>query len=107
MPIDFTLTPEQTALKSAARKFAENVLAPCREEYLKLPTQFERFRATKEAYRGMIEGGWIKMQIPEKYGGTRKSLVDVALVCEEFFAQDSSLPITWLVTGLGLSPIFM
>lgn len=107
MPIDFAPTPEQVALKASARKFAENVLAPCRAEYLKLPTQFERFRATKEAYRGMIEGGWIKMQIPEEYGGTRNSLVDVALVCEEFFAQDSSLPITWLVTGLGLSPIFM
>ncbi|KAF2168121.1 hypothetical protein M409DRAFT_65652 [Zasmidium cellare ATCC 36951] len=107
MPIDFTLSPSQAALKSAARKFAEDVLAPCRAEYLKLPTQFERFRATKDAYRAMIEGGWIKIQIPEEFGGTRKSLVDVALVCEEFFAQDSSLPITWLVTGLGLSPIFM
>ncbi|KAK7726047.1 hypothetical protein SLS57_003637 [Botryosphaeria dothidea] len=107
MPIDFTLTPEQEQLKAGARKFAQEVLAPCRERYLTLPTQLERFQATREAYRKMMEGGWIKMQIPEQHGGTRKSLVDVALVCEEFFAADSSLPITWLVTGLGLAPIFM
>ncbi|KAI5369165.1 putative acyl-CoA dehydrogenase/oxidase [Septoria linicola] len=79
MPIDFTLTPEQVALKASARNFAETVLAPCPAQYLQLPTQFERFRATQDAYRRIVEGGWIKMQIPEEYGGTRKSLVDVAL----------------------------
>ncbi|CAK1364870.1 Nitroalkane oxidase [Cercospora beticola] len=107
MTIDFSLSPEQAALKASARKFAEQVIAPCRAQYLQLPNQYERFRATRDAYRQMVEGGWIKMQIPEEYGGTRKSLVDVALACEEFFAQDSSLPITWLVVGLGLAPIFM
>ncbi|EOD48706.1 putative acyl- dehydrogenase protein [Neofusicoccum parvum UCRNP2] len=107
MPIDFTLTPAQEALKASARQFATSVLAPCRERYLKLPTQHERFLATQDAYRQLVEGGWIAMQIPAAHGGTRQSLIDVALVCEEFFAADSSLPITWLVTGLGLAPIFM
>ncbi|KAF4471005.1 acyl- dehydrogenase domain-containing [Fusarium albosuccineum] len=107
MPIDFSLTPEQEQLKASARKFAQEVLAPAREEYLKLPTQRERWQSTRETYRKIVEGGWIKVQIPEKYGGTRKSLVDLAIIGEEFFAYDSSIPITWLVTGLGLAPIFM
>ncbi|KAI1611403.1 acyl-CoA dehydrogenase domain-containing protein [Exophiala viscosa] len=107
MPIDFTLTPEQEQLKAAARKFGQEVLAPCREAYLKLGTQLERYQATREAYGKLIEDGWIKIQIPESEGGTRKSLIDIAIIAEEFFAYDSSLPITWLVTGLGLAPIFM
>ncbi|KAJ3519180.1 hypothetical protein NM208_g14226 [Fusarium decemcellulare] len=107
MPIDFSLTPEQEQLKASARKFAQEVLAPAREAYLKLPTQRERWQSTRETYRKIVEGGWIKVQIPEKHGGTRKSLVDVAIIGEEFFAYDSSIPITWLVTGLGLAPIFM
>ncbi|EWZ28849.1 acyl-CoA dehydrogenase/oxidase [Fusarium oxysporum Fo47] len=107
MPIDFTLTPEQEELKASARRFAKEVLTPAREAYLKLPTQHQRYQCTRDAYRKLVEGGWIKIQIPEKYGGTRKSLVDLAIIAEEFFAADSSIPITWLVTGLGLAPIFM
>lgn len=107
MPIDFELSPEQKELKARARKFAQEVLAPARAEYLKLPTQLERFQATQNAYQKMVEGGWIKIQIPREYGGTRGSLVDIAIIAEEFFAYDSSIPITWLVTGLGLAPIFM
>ncbi|OQU99859.1 Acyl-CoA dehydrogenase, middle domain-containing protein [Cladophialophora immunda] len=107
MAIDFTLSPYQEKLKADARKFAQEVLAPTREAYLKLPTQEERFKATREAYAKCVAEGWIKIQIPESEGGSRKSLVDLALVTEEFFAADSSFPITWLVTGLGLAPIFM
>ena len=107
MPIDFTLTPEQEDLKSRARKFALEVLVPAREEYLKLPTQLERYQSTRKAYQKLVEDGWIKILIPEKHGGTRKSMVDLAIVAEELFAFESSIPITWLVTGLGLAPIFM
>ncbi|KAJ9635609.1 hypothetical protein H2204_005783 [Knufia peltigerae] len=107
MPIDFTLTPAQEDLKARARQFAVEVLAPAREEYLKLPTQLLRYQSTRKTYQRLVEDGWIKIQIPEQYGGTRNSLVDLAIIAEEFFACDSSIPITWLVTGLGLAPIFM
>ncbi|KAL6245310.1 hypothetical protein RBB50_008085 [Rhinocladiella similis] len=105
--IDFTLTPTQEDLKAPARRFALDVLARAHEEYLKLPRKFLRYQSTRKTYQRLVEEVWIKIQIPEQYGGTRDSLVDLAIIAEELSTYDSSNPITWLVTGLGLASVFM
>jgi alkylation response protein AidB-like acyl-CoA dehydrogenase len=64
MAIDFTLTPEQSALKADARKFANDVLAGVRAATEPLPTAEERFLATRPTYEAMVAAGYLRKCIP-------------------------------------------
>jgi alkylation response protein AidB-like acyl-CoA dehydrogenase len=105
--VDFTLTAEQEALRKNAKSFAENVLATAPSLYAHIPDQRSRFEATLPIYRAAVTAGLIKGQVPVPLGGTSGSLVNAAIVAEEFHAVDPSTSLTILGTGLGLTPLIL
>ena len=107
MAIDFTLTPEQVELKSAARKFAREVLADVKGATDALPTAEERFLATRPAYEAMVAAGFLRKCIPAPAGGDGNGLVDMAIMAEEFYSVNASVTLTMLGTVLGLLPVLI
>jgi alkylation response protein AidB-like acyl-CoA dehydrogenase len=99
--IDFELSPEQRKLQLDARAFAQKHLRNLRSEMAGKDAA-GRFEATKPAYEAAVKAGYLKLQVPPPLGGTMNSLVDVALVAEELIAEESSLPLSVLSTGLGI-----
>lgn len=107
MAIDFTLTPEQSALKSEARKFAKEVLSGVGTATDTLPTAEERFLATRPTYEAMVAGGYLRKCIPAPAGGDGNGLVDMAILAEEFYSVNASVTLTMLGTVLGLLPVLI
>src|SRR3984893_10633937 len=107
MAIDFTLTPEQSALKADARKFAKDVLAGVRAATDTLPTAEERFLATRPTYEAMVAAGYLRKCIPAPAGGEGNGLVDLAIMAEEFYSVNASVTLTMLGTVLGLLPVLI
>ncbi|KAF2796546.1 putative acyl-CoA dehydrogenase [Melanomma pulvis-pyrius CBS 109.77] len=105
--VDFTLSPEQKDLRAGAKAFAENVLATAPSLYQHLPDQRTRFEATLPIYRAAVSAGLIKGQVPLPLGGTAGSLIDAAIVSEEFHAVEPGASLTVLGTGLGLTPLIL
>jgi alkylation response protein AidB-like acyl-CoA dehydrogenase len=105
--VDFTLTPEQKGLRANARAFAQNVLSTAPNLYSNLATQTERFQSTLPIYQAAVSAGLLKGQIPLPLGGTSASMIDAAIVVEEFHAVEPSTAITILGTGLGLTPLIL
>ncbi|KAK7535473.1 acyl-CoA dehydrogenase/oxidase [Phyllosticta citricarpa] len=111
--IDFTLTPAQHALRSAAASFAQSHLAGSTAPSSLLPpptsttSQNSRFRSTRPIYAAAVRAGLIRGQIPAALGGSAQSLLDAALVTEELFAVEPSAALTILGTGLGLAPVVL
>jgi alkylation response protein AidB-like acyl-CoA dehydrogenase len=105
--IDFSLTPEQKALRANARAFAQGVLSTAPGLYSHLPTQSERFRATLPIYQAAVSAGLVKGMIPAPLGGTMGGLLDFAIVVEEFHSVEPSTAITIFGTGLGLMPLIL
>ncbi|KIW61604.1 hypothetical protein PV05_01705 [Exophiala xenobiotica] len=109
--IDFSLSPEQLALRNAIRAFAEANLKTARSVY-ESPGQTSskwenRFRSTQPIYAEAAKAGLIKAQIPKQLGGAGGPLIEAALVVEEFYAVDTSASLTILGTGLGLTPLIL
>lgn len=75
--MDFTLTEEQEALKKMARKFSEQEIIPCIQEY----DDKEEF--PKEIFKKMYEVGLLTIAVPEEYGGPGIDMVGQMLVTEE------------------------
>jgi nitroalkane oxidase len=105
--LDFTLSSSQKALQSGARQFAQQVLSTAPALYAHLPTQKQRFLATRPIYQTAVKAGLIKGQVPIHLGGTSASLIDAAIVVEEFYAVEPAAALTILGTGLGLSPLII
>ena len=105
--IDFTLSPEQNAIRAMAKSFAENVLSTAAATYSKLPTQKQRFQSLRQFYRKAVEGGLIKAMIPAPLGGAGGKLIDSAILVEEMYKSDRSLSLTIFGTGLGLTPLLI
>lgn len=103
--IDFTLTPSQHQLRTAASSFRTTVLSTARDSYDTLPTQTERFRALRPTYRKAVEAGLVAGQVPKALGGTGGALIDAALLVEEIYHGDPSAALAVLGTGLGLLPL--
>src|ERR1700739_3892879 len=106
MAIDFTLTAQQRELQRASRKFAKEVLGEARRAEL-LATPEERFRATKPIYEAMVAAGYLRKCIPAPAGGDYAGLIDMAILAEEFYSVNPSVPVTMLGTVLGLLPILL
>ncbi|KAF3765399.1 hypothetical protein M406DRAFT_37062 [Cryphonectria parasitica EP155] len=104
---DLTLNPAQQQLRTDAAAFAQEHLKPATSLYAHLPTQRARFEALRPIYAVAVKAGLIKGQIPTALGGSAESMVDAAIVVEEFFAVDPSAALTILGTGLGLTPLLL
>src|SRR6201988_2338354 len=106
MAIDFTLTADQRELQRASRKFAKEVLGEAGKAEL-LSTPEERFLATRPIYEAMVAAGYLRKCIPAPAGGDGAGLVDMAILAEEFYSVNSSVPLTMLGTVLDLLPILL
>jgi alkylation response protein AidB-like acyl-CoA dehydrogenase len=105
MAIDFTLTPRQVELRGQAHKTAQTVLGGIAELTRGMVDPDDRWRATQPAFEALIAEGWLRRLLPQPLGGTGGSMVDFALVAEEFMAVDVNVPLTLFATILGLSPL--
>ncbi|KAL1853170.1 hypothetical protein Daus18300_011909 [Diaporthe australafricana] len=105
--IDFSLSEEQRQLRAGATAFAQAHLKDARASYSQHATQESRFRATRPIYAAAVKAGLIKGQVPTALGGDAQSLVDAAILIEEFFSVEPSAALTILGTGLGLTPFML
>ena len=104
MPIDFHLSTAEASVREAAASFAEGVLRPARSAYMAHTAHHERFQATQPAYEAAVAGGLVKGQIHPSLGGKGGSLVESAILVEEYYAVEPSAALTVFATGLGLTP---
>ncbi|KAI0096578.1 acyl-CoA dehydrogenase [Nemania sp. FL0031] len=104
MPIDFHLSASESGTQAAAASFAQNVLSKARSTYMAHTSHSERFQATKPTYATGVANGLIKGQLSPSVGGSAGSLVEAAILVEEFYAVEPSAALTIFATGLGLTP---
>jgi butyryl-CoA dehydrogenase len=107
MAIDFTLTPAQRALQRETRSFAHDVLTKVGPAVLHLPTPEERADATRPFYEQLVAAGFLRKCIPVAAGGECTSLIDAAVLCEEFYSVDVNVTTTLIATVLGLYPVLL
>ena len=107
MPFDLRFSPEQLALKDAARAFAQEVLVQVAPATRDLPTPEARFAATRPMYEAAIAAGFLRRLIPMPFGGGGRGVMDMAIVAEEFHAVDVNVSLTLFANLLGLMPLFI
>jgi alkylation response protein AidB-like acyl-CoA dehydrogenase len=109
MPISFTLSPAQQHLQAFARSFAQTHLSGARKLYDGLPNAQARLNATRHIAAAAVMAGFITAQIPQHLGGDggESALLDAVILVEEFYALDSSVPISILGASLGLMPVYI
>ncbi|KAI1086966.1 acyl-CoA dehydrogenase NM domain-like protein [Rostrohypoxylon terebratum] len=107
MPIDFHLGPKEAGVRDAAASFAQNILKPVRAEYMAYQTANEQFHVTRKAYAAASAGGMIKGQIPPALGGSGGSLIETAILVEEFYSVEPAASLTIFGTALGLMPLIL
>ncbi|TGJ78342.1 hypothetical protein E0Z10_g10427 [Xylaria hypoxylon] len=104
MPIDFHLSASESGTQAAAASFAQNVLGDPSYAYMPYVSHKDRFQASWLIYEAGVTSGLIKRQLSPSVGGGAGSLVEAAILVEEFYAVDQSATLTILATGLGLTP---
>jgi alkylation response protein AidB-like acyl-CoA dehydrogenase len=82
--MDFRLTDDQLMIQSAAREFAQEVIAPTAAE-------FDRSgEFPSENIRKAGELGFMGVEVPEEYGGSGLDAVSFVLMMEEIAAADAA-----------------
>lgn len=105
MAIDFTLTREQKELQKTAREFSRDLLAPVA---LKADAESDPQRAfamMKPVYAEAYKLGFAFGFLPEEYGGSGATNLDVQIISEEICAVDPGFGCILLVNGLALMPL--
>jgi alkylation response protein AidB-like acyl-CoA dehydrogenase len=83
--MDFTLTPEQELIRSAAREFCDREIVPNAREW-------DRSERMDEAIvPKLAEIGFLGCALPEEYGGMGLDTISYCLVMEELGRADSSV----------------
>jgi len=88
--IEFSLTPEQKAIREMAREFARKEIDPIVDEF----DESQEF--PRELFAKAAELGFLGILFPEKYGGAGLGYVDYVLVINELSKVDPSV-------GLGVA----
>ena len=78
--MDFALSEEQEMLRKSARDFLS---AECPKSLVRKVEESESGYSA-ELWKKMAELGWTGLALPEKYGGAGLSLLDMAILFEEF-----------------------
>jgi alkylation response protein AidB-like acyl-CoA dehydrogenase len=76
MALDFTLTPEQLAMKESARKFAEREISPGAQE------RDEKAEFNLPAFRKLGEFGLLGLPVPSEYGGGGADVITMMAAME-------------------------
>lgn len=97
--MDFALNDEQEMIRDLAQKFAREVVAPNAAE----------FDAKAEFPKGIVrqarELGLINVSVPEEFGGTGGSVLDLILVAEQLGWGCSGIALAILLNNLAADPI--
>jgi alkylation response protein AidB-like acyl-CoA dehydrogenase len=98
--MDFALSEEQEMLKKSARDFLS---VECPKKVVKELEASESGYST-ELWQKMAGLGWMGLALPEEYGGAGLSLIDMAVLFEEFGRAAMTEPM-FSTTALGALPI--
>lgn len=97
--MDFALTEEQVMISDLAKKFAHEVIAPNAAE----------FDASAEFPKDIVEQarelGLMNVSIPDEFGGTGGSVLDLILVAEQLGWGCSGIGLAILLNNLAADPI--
>ncbi|MBI2890780.1 MAG: acyl-CoA dehydrogenase family protein [Nitrospirae bacterium] len=99
--IDFTLTPEQEALRSLAAEFAQKEVTPRAKEADE--TGVFPMDVAQKAW----ELGLIGYRIPKEYGGLGLGSIEDCLVAEELCSACMGIHATLNITNLAMEPILV
>ena len=99
--IDYRLTEEQQALREMARKFALNEMRPNAAKY----DQGHEF--PDEIIRKAFEAGFPTCNIPDEYGGSGLSNLDMAIMSEELAAGCLGMFTSMMACSLATTPILL
>ncbi len=83
--IDFGLTPEQEAIREAAREFAAKEIDPIVEE----TDETQRF--PREVFAKLADLGFLGILFPEEFGGAGLGYLEYVLIIDELSAVDPSV----------------
>jgi len=98
--MDFALSEEQEMLKKSARDFLS---AECPKSLIR-KIEEDEIGYSPELWKKMAGLGWMGLAVPEKYGGAGLSLLDLAVLFEEFGRAAAPGPM-FCTTALGALPI--
>jgi alkylation response protein AidB-like acyl-CoA dehydrogenase len=98
--MDFALSEEQEMLKKSARDFLS---AECPKSLIRQIEESE-LGYSPELWKKMAGLGWMGLAMPEKYGGAGLSLLDLAVLFEEFGRAAMTEPM-FSTIALGALPI--
>ena len=97
--MDFALTEEQVMISDLAKKFAHEVIAPSAAE----------FDASSEFPKDIVEQarelGLMNVSVPDEFGGTGGSVLDLILVAEQLGWGCSGIGLAILLNNLAADPI--
>ena len=99
--LNFSLTPEQIALRDKARRFALDVVLPIAWHY------DEKDDLPLYILRKAWDEGIMNLTIPVKYGGQGRGLIESALVVEEISAACAGLATSIFDNSLGTEPLML
>jgi short/branched chain acyl-CoA dehydrogenase len=79
------LSPEETAIRDSAAKFARDVLAPNAQ-------RMDRdMKIDPAVLKAMFSNGFMGIEIPSRFGGAEQTFVSSCIVIEEFAKKDATL----------------
>jgi acyl-CoA dehydrogenase len=99
--LDFSLTPEQEALRQRCREFALKEILPV-AAYCD-----ETDQTPKALIRKAYDAGLINLEIPRKFGGQGLGLVESCLATEEMAAACAGTATSLFDNSLGMEPVLM
>ncbi|HJY81052.1 MAG TPA: acyl-CoA dehydrogenase family protein, partial [Candidatus Binatia bacterium] len=92
--MNFGFTEDQEALRDATRKFLDN---ECPTTFVRKMMADETAHAT-ELWKKIAELGWLGIIVPEEFGGSGGSFLDLVVILEE--EGKSLLPGPFFATAL-------
>ncbi|MBT8371799.1 MAG: acyl-CoA dehydrogenase [Desulfobacterales bacterium] len=99
--LNFQLAPEQLKLQKKARKFALKEILPVAWYY------DERDETPLAVLKKAYDAGIMNGEIPEKYGGKGRGLLDAVILTEELAAACPGLATSIFDNSLGMEPLLL
>lgn len=97
--MEITFTEEQEMLRASARDFLEK---ECTDEII-AEVESGKLGYSPELWTKITELGWVGLVFPEKYGGSEMTIVDLAVLYEEFGRAAFTSPYTSTAVLGGLT----